>query len=384
MDDRRPNNFDALRLYAALMVIYGHGFNMIGGVGPGLWGVPFARVGLDVFFAISGYLVTDSWERTPRLAPFFWKRALRILPGLAACVVLTAFVLGPFVTRLPVAEYFANWHTYKYLANIAFWQRLYLPGVFEDLHFSGVVNGSFWSLLPEALCYLTVPLLALLAFRRRLWCLGIGAVLAGSVGLYLFEGYDGPVIVIYNADLKYVLVQVPFFFAGALYRLIEPRFPDLYRADVALLCFAANWSVASWFSWWNVPLEWFTLPYMVICFGRLSMPVLRHAARWGDLSYGMYLYAFPVQQLVLYCVPEGNYPILTCALLTLPLAFLSWHLVEKPALRLKRRDPFARWRATGSDPRQRDPRQDVPTAATPVTGAASAAPALRVLKQETT
>src|SRR4051812_32564152 len=161
MHDTRPNNFDALRLYAALMVIYGHGFNMTGGIGPGLWGVPFARVGLDVFFAISGYLVTDSWERAPWLHTYLWKRALRILPGLIACVALSALLLGPLVSHLPPERYFTDLSTYKYLANIAFYQRLYLPGVFEGLHFSGVVNGSLWSLLPEALCYLTVPLLGL-------------------------------------------------------------------------------------------------------------------------------------------------------------------------------------------------------------------------------
>ena len=65
--DARRNNFDALRVTAALMVIHGHGWALADGVGSGLWGVPFARVGLDVFFSISGYLVMTSWERTPRL-----------------------------------------------------------------------------------------------------------------------------------------------------------------------------------------------------------------------------------------------------------------------------------------------------------------------------
>ncbi|MFT8244252.1 acyltransferase family protein [Roseomonas sp. BN140053] len=335
MNDTRHNNFDALRVYAALMVIYGHGFNITGGIGPGLWGVPFARIGLDIFFAISGYLVTASWYRTPDLPTFLAKRVLRLLPGLAACVVLTALVLGPLVTVLSPERYFTNGNTYKYLANIALYQRLYLPRVFEELHYSGVVNGSLWSLLPEALCYLTVPLFALLPPRPRFWGLAIGAVLLGSLGLWLFEGYTGEGIVFYNADLKYVLVQFPFFFAGALFRLLERPGRELYRADVALLCFTLNWSFASWFSWWNVPLEWFTLPYMVICFGRMSMPVLRRAARFGDLSYGLYLYAFPMQQLVLHLWPGNPYAIPLCVLLTLPLAFLSWHLVEKPALRLK-------------------------------------------------
>ncbi len=330
-----PNNFDALRLYAALMVIYGHGFNITGGIGPGLWGVPFARVGLDIFFAISGYLVTASWDRVPDLRTFLLKRALRVMPGLIACVGATAFVLGPLATLLPFKQYITNGNTWKYLENIGLYQQLYLPRVFEGLHYPRIVNGSLWSLLPEVLCYLTVPLFALLPTGLRLKALGVGAVLLGSLGLYLFQGYSGPAIVVYNADLKYMLVQFPFFFAGALLRLLERPGRELYRADVALLCFALNWSVASWFDWWNVPVEWVTLPYMVICFGRMSMPVLRRAARFGDLSYGTYLYAFPVQQSVLYFLPGTPYPIVLCALFTLPLAFLSWHLVEKPALAWK-------------------------------------------------
>lgn len=339
----RDNNFDALRLYAALMVIYGHGFNLTGGIGPGLWGVPFARVGLDIFFAISGYLVTESWNRTPDLPTFLLKRALRLGPGLVACVFVTAFVLGPFASMLPFHWYITNTGTRRYLANILLYQQLHLPRVFEGLPYNGVVNGSLWSLLPEALCYLTVPLLALLPLMARKWALGIGAVLIGSVGLYLFEGYAGPVIVVYAADLKYILVQFPFFFAGALFRLLERPGRELYRADVALLCFALNWSVASWFSWWNVPIEWFTLPYMVICFGRMSMPVLRRAGRFGDISYGMYLYAFPVQQAVLYFLPGVSYPIALCGVLTVVPAFLSWHLVEKPALAFKPQGRL-RWR----------------------------------------
>jgi len=328
----RDNNFDFLRLFAALMVIYGHGWILSTNSGPGFWGVPFARVGLDIFFSISGYMVTGSWLRTPDLGRFLLKRTLRILPGLAACVLLT-FTIGARLTRLPAADYLTNHNALKYLGNIILHPVLYLPGVFDGLRLGGAVNGSLWSLFPEALCYLTVPLFALLAVRLRMWALGIGAVLAGGVGLWLFYGYDGPVWVVNSTDVKYMLVQVPFFFIGALYRLLEDRTPGFYRADAALLAYTLNWMVSSWYSWWDIPVEWVTLPYMVLCFGRMSMPVIRRAGRFGDLSYGMYLYAFPVQQVILGAMPGNEYPILTCMVLTVPFAALSWHLVEAPAMR---------------------------------------------------
>ncbi len=329
------NNFDFLRLFAAGMVIYGHGWILATPAGPGFWGVPFARIGLDIFFAISGYMVTGSWQRTPKLRLFLAKRALRIFPGLIACVLATAYVLGPRLSTLPLRDYLHNGNVLKYLQNMWLFQRLYLPGVFEGLRLNGAVNGSLWSLFPEVLCYLSVPLMALLPLRPRLWALAVGGVLAGVAGMWLFYGYDGDPVVFYNTDVKYMLVQVPFFFIGGLYRLLGDRVGDFYRADFAILGYSLNWMIASWYGWWNLPIEWVTLPYMVICFGRMSMPVVRHAGRFGDFSYGMYLYAFPVQQIVLGAMPWNEYPIATCMVLTVPFAVLSWHLVEAPALRWK-------------------------------------------------
>lgn len=317
------------------MVVYGHGWVLSTSTGSGLWGVPFARVGLDIFFSISGYMVTGSWMRTPDLRRFIAKRALRIFPGLIVCVLLTTYVLGLCLSRLPFTQYLTDRGTFRYLENIILRSVLYLPGVFEGMPLGGAINGSLWSLFPEVFCYLTVPLFAMLAIRFRMWALGMCSVLAGSLGLWMFYGYTGDAIVINAADLKYILVQVPFFFIGSLYRLLEDRVQGFYRTDLALLYYSLNWIVSSWYGWWNVPIEWFTLPYIVLCFGHMSMPVLRRTGRFGDLSYGIYLYAFPVQQVILIAMPNNTHPILTCVIFTLPLAIFSWHLVEAPAMRWK-------------------------------------------------
>ena len=265
------------------------------------------------------------------------------MPGLAACVVATVLLLGPFATRLPLRDYAANGDTHRYFANIAFLNELFLPGVFDGLRERGAVNGSLWSILPEFCCYLTVPLLAVLPARLRLGALPVLAAAIGAAGVYLFYFYASPTIYIYHLDIKYAFVEVPFFFVGSLLRLVERRFGErLWRADACLLFFVANYTVSSWFDWWNLPLEWFTLPYMVIGVGRMSLPVVRRAGRFGDISYGLYLYAFPVQQAVLAFMPGLSFPILTCVALTVPLALLSWHLVESPALRWSHRVPRPR------------------------------------------
>lgn len=326
------NNLDALRVFAALMVIHGHGSVLSGAPGAGIWGVPFARVGLDVFFSVSGYLVTASWERNPRFGTFLFKRAMRIFPGLIACVLATVFVLGPLLTTLPLGEYLQSRETAAYLGNIVLFSELYLPGVFTGLREQGAVNGSLWSLLPEFACYLTVPLFALVARRFRVAVLAGAALLLGAAGLAMFLGALAP-IGLGHLDLRYALVEVPFFMVGAGLYLLDRRFGDAFwRADICLLFFSGNYVISAWLDWWNLPFEWFTLPYMVLAFGRMSLPIVRRTARFGDFSYGLYLYAFPVQQAVLMVWPRAEYPVMLCAALTLPLAALSWHLVEKPAL----------------------------------------------------
>lgn len=329
------NNFDALRVFAALMVIHGHGWALSGESPSGLWGVPFARVGLDIFFSISGYLIISSWVRNPQFVSFLVKRVMRIFPGLIACVLLTTLVLGPAMTSIPLKEYFISAQTVGYLSNIVFFGQLYLPGLFTGLRDGGAVNGSLWSLLPEFACYLSIPLFAFIAARYRTFALITAAVICGSIGLAMFYGRSEPIIVsFYRLDLRYALVEVPFFLVGAaLYRL-DQRYGELFwRADLCLLFFCGNYLITAYFDWWNIPFEWLTLPYMVLAFGRMSMPLLHRASRFGDLSYGLYLYAFPVQQAVMAIWPNAHYPVLLCTMLTVPLALLSWHLVERPALR---------------------------------------------------
>lgn len=333
----RANNLDALRLVAALMVIHGHGWLLSGAGISGLWGVPFGRVGLDVFFSISGYLVTASWTREPKLGSFLVKRALRIFPGLVVCVLATAFVLGPLVTAWLLGKYFTDGGTWAYLGNIALLNALYLPGVFTGLREGGAVNGSLWSLLPEFACYLTVPLFALLPPKPLVPALVGSAVVCGAAGLVLFYGTGMPSLVLYHLDLRYALVEMPFFLMGAALFLLDQRVGErMWRADLCLLAFIGNYLISAWLDWWNLPFEWFTLPYMVLAFGRMSLPVFRRTARFGDFSYGLYLYAFPVQQTVVWAWPEADYPVLLCTALTVPLAALSWHLVERPAVRWRR------------------------------------------------
>ena len=329
----RENNFGAIRLFAALLVIYGHGQDLKGASPPILWNHPVSGIGLDIFFSVSGYLIYDSWLRDPKLGSFLIKRALRIFPGLAVCVLACIFIIGAVATALPLPVYFGHHATWQFLLNIVLYLKLYLPGVFTHRLLGGAVNGSLWSLFPETLCYLAVPLVCLCAaWGRSVLLLAIMGA-CGAGGLYMFAYHPTGYSLIYSADPKYVLMQVPFFMAGAYWRQLQLRVPGLFRLDVAVMFSAATFLLPMVIGVSSTPFGWLTLSYVIIAFGSESTPLLRRATRFGDLSYGAYLYAFPIQQLVLDHVHGFAITIGTAA--TLIVAVLSWHLVERPALRLK-------------------------------------------------
>jgi peptidoglycan/LPS O-acetylase OafA/YrhL len=144
----RANNFDFLRILAALFVIFSRSFPLSGNAFEPLGFVTgyltFGALGVVIFFVISGYLITKSWVEHPSWTRFLWNRSLRIYPGLCAVILLSIFVLGPFVTNLTIVQYFAQSEfLWLYLKNITLISiSYYLPGVFIDNPYVGAVNGS--------------------------------------------------------------------------------------------------------------------------------------------------------------------------------------------------------------------------------------------------
>lgn len=276
----RANNFDGLRIIAALLVLWSHMFALSGRPEPMLvGGHSFGNLGVLIFFSISGYLVSASWERDPDLGRFLAKRFLRIAPGLAVAVPLTYGV----VRALGLIGFPDNpWH---------------------------LLNGSLWTIEFEVYCYFLLVGASMLT-RSPALVLAAGA-LAGFVFL----------------PPSHLVTFGLFFAAGALLH----AYPKL-RTGKALIGWLLAGAVAH-----HEPkiLLALTVPALTIWIGTRSWPVLRSAGRYGDLSYGVYIYAWPVQQLVVAAMGrEAPYLSLLAPtlLVTLGLAFASWHLVERPAL----------------------------------------------------
>jgi peptidoglycan/LPS O-acetylase OafA/YrhL len=332
----RSNDFDALRLAGALLVIVGHAAVLVGEpeAAPRLLGMPVHGLGVAIFFSISGYLIMGSWLRRPEVGRYVASRAARILPALAVVTILSIVVVGPIFTTLGLGAYASDPGTWRYLANLVPVLPQYeLPGVFGGLPYPDVVNGSIWTLRAEFLCYLAVVLVGMLPAKARPWCIAIAAlVAAAAVPLQLRVA---------GSDVSQLADVLVYFAVGALIRIVVPRSalrPLVGLGGLAALAVlgGALGAVAP-----LVPhaLAWIVLPYAVVSIGLASTPVVRRAARFGDLSYGIYLWAFPVQQALLVLAPgTGMLPsILIVTPVSAALALASWHLVEQPAMRAKDR-----------------------------------------------
>lgn len=337
---RRANNIGSLRMVGALAVLVGHSFvlssadgrtrdavsNAIGDVAAFNLGLP--GIGLAMFFAISGYLVTQSYVRRRGAIAYTEARLLRIYPALWLAMILTVLV-GALASTYSPGEFLSSRITHEYLmggASLLDLQYL-LPGVFEA-NPSAAVNGSLWTLPVELTMYVIVGLAGVLGLlgRRALFNL----VVVAAVAFALLRPESMPLLA--NTDHQEIAT---FFVAGAVLFINRDLVPLRLAGLVALVALAAALSFTDAYAL-AFPLAF---SYAVLLLGFTDRVRLPDLARYGDLSYGTYLYAFPVTQLWVSAIGPGS-PWAVAGLTlasTLPLAFVSWRLVEDPALRLKGR-----------------------------------------------
>ena len=329
----RYNNFDALRLVAAVAVMFSHAFLIADGAQKNEWLIRLTGnqsilglTGVFVFFAISGFLVTQSFEQTRDPVRFMAKRALRIFPGLFVATLLSALVLAPLVTTLEPGAYFSQPAPFRYiLGNTSLNQTVHeLPGVMFVNNPVGLeINGSLWTLRLEFMMYVMVLVLGVLRLLDLPVMLGL--LLLGLACLQFDKALG------FLGGWGWLLA---FFAVGMiLYRLRATRIFDSRIAALAFLGLVLS-----------VPLRQFIPLFPLFgCYLALwlalnpNLPVIR-AARFGDLSYGLYIYGWPVEEGVIWALGGRAlwWQVFTLALpAAAVLAFLSWHLVERPALQMK-------------------------------------------------
>jgi len=336
----RRNNIGTLRLAGALAVLFGHAFvlsssggrghdpisDAVNDVSPFHLGLP--GLGVAMFFAVSGYLVTQSYVRRGSFVAYAEARLLRIYPALWLAIGLTIAV-SALISTFPPGDFLSARPTVDYAIGGASLLDLhyFLPGVFTD-NPRAAVNGSLWTLPVELRMYLFVGIAGVIGMlgRRVLFNLALIAIVA--VAAIWPEHMP---LLAHHEQLEIST----FFLAGAVLFVNRERIP---LTGIGVIALATLTAALSWTAAFSLTFA-LSFSYAVMWFGLTSPVRLPDLAAKGDLSYGTYLFAFPVTQLWVAALGPGK-PLVIAALsaaVCLPLALASWRAVEAPALRLKGR-----------------------------------------------
>jgi peptidoglycan/LPS O-acetylase OafA/YrhL len=333
----RDNNFNLIRFLAASAVLLDHSFALVRPDIAATAFVDFAkleigRLAVDVFFIVSGFLVTRSVLTQPTLVDYAVARFLRLFPALVVATIGIAFVLGPLVTSMPWQDYFSDPRPWLYVPLTAslITHSLTLPGVFETVPVSGVIDAPLWTLRYETMCYVLLAIFAvlgMLATKTR-----AGLTLALILAVYIVITFATPLrgeIAAVDSATRFVF---GFFVGGALY-----LFADKLKLSLGIALLLGIMAAAAYGTpVYELALR-VALGYGLIWFALVPAGAIRNFNRVGDYSYGLYILCFPIQQTIVMLEPAitpwalfiSSFPAV------LGLAVLSWHFVEHPALSRK-------------------------------------------------
>lgn len=339
----RNNHFNLIRMLAAIAVLISHSYPLTQGfsaVEPlsGWLGFSLGELAVITFFCISGFFISLSLDRASSSLDFFSARSLRIYPGLTVVLLLSAFLIGPLFTTLDPAEYFRSDGIYRYLSDnlMLFSISFQLPGLFQDNPWPGI-NGSLWTLCYEVTLYLLVGGLGVCGFytrRRRFAGFLLVYAIAYAFAHAAFKDVVANTAVLGDMNLGQLFSwSFPFVLGMSLYRYrkhIPHRF--VWFLPLAAL---AGWSYHTPYFFECFVLAWTCLIFYL---GFATNSLIERYNRLGDYSYGVYIYAFPVQEILAHQL-KGIGPI-SMMLLAFPIvliaAMCSWHYVEKPAMSKRR------------------------------------------------
>ncbi len=333
-DIPHKNNFDLLRLYLAFSVCFAH-LGEASGVAAFL---PLARffysgIAVDCFFVVSGFLIFRSFDRSSTTSSYLNKRVRRIYPAYFSVVVLAAFLL-PFLFAQPATDllFSSQWFHY-FFSNLAFLNFLQpdLPGIFTANPLQ-VINPPLWTIKIEVMFYLSIPLIFLLFKNRKQWLVLCGLYATSlAYSFFFLHLHATQGLEIYLKLEKQLPGQLTFFLSGGGLYLYFPLFRKYWKSCLFLAALTILFQEYLLLQ----PLYPFALAITVISFA-LCLPYLGNWGKFGDMSYGVYIYHFPIIQIFTsLSLFNGQVWIrFTGLVLTiLATAFFSYHCIERPFLK---------------------------------------------------
>ncbi|MGV3629722.1 MAG: acyltransferase family protein [Bacteroidota bacterium] len=338
---QRKNNFDFIRMLAAFLVFWDHSFQLFTGhpmdfdLCREFFSYSSGAIGVQVFFCLSGFLVSRSLENAANIWVYLRNRCLRIIPGLVGVILCSVLILGLFFSTLDFKTFITSRETLLYMQNILVYRSYYyLPGVFEGNILNASVNGSLWSIPYEFTCYLVLPLLFLVRPYRKYVVLLVLVLLFVAYGFWeqQMNAFTVPGL---GITMSSFILPALFFLSGSCCYLWREKIQyNLWGLGVCIVLL-----VLIRLGLPDRRLLVFILPYLLFALAFSKAIHLSAFGKYGDFSYGFYLYAFPVQQAVsdTWAKELNLFGLMTLAfVITLLLAVFSWYVIEKPALSFKR------------------------------------------------
>ncbi|MBU6261636.1 MAG: acyltransferase [Bacteroidetes bacterium] len=336
---RPANNFDLLRILFAWFVIISHSYvlNGLGATDPLFEATNqtflFSFIGVKGFFIISGYLIFKSMMVSKSIPEYLIKRTLRIFPALAV-VLLVTLVAVFFIYPAGITPFFYNKEVYAYFIGnlILFKPHFFITGVFSNL-MSPAINGSLWTIEYEFFFYLFILGFFFVRSNKKLLTILLGLSVAAFLVVRLFF-YNWTVQTHFFIPLESMFDLGPYFLMGALLSCYDL---DQLPAKNVIAVFLLSALLVGTYMHVGHTVVYFTLPYLVIYLGKKTSGL----AAWvhqklGDPSYGIYLYAFPLQQFIIYLYKPSTLTLFVISTIgAFAFGYLSWILIEKKALALK-------------------------------------------------
>ena len=337
----RNNNFNVIRITAAFAVLITHSFALALGSSSAepfreKLGMTMGSIAVDVFFITSGFLITGSLFTRKSAIEFIWARCLRIFPAMLVMVLLTVFGLGAYFSTIPLVSYLTDSKTILYLlkcSTLIAGVTFDLPAVFNNNPLKNAVNGSLWTMPYELrmyaiLCFVWIALHMAKSNRPRIFEITIVSA-ACVAGVIIMTKH-------FSLGMEWHFARLFFmFFSGAAFYVLKERITlshSYFWLFIVALIVSAIVNKHAFFLVYSL-----TITYILVYLAYIPSGYVRSYNHVGDYSYGVYIYAFPVQQSIAALIHGVSVltMILISSAVTLFFAVFSWHFLEKRALGLK-------------------------------------------------